>query len=517
MLVPALLALLAPCAGAAADDPQANPPGTPNVLILYADDLGYGDVGATNPASKIPTPHLDRLAAEGLTFTDAHSSSGICTPSRYALLTGRHHWRDFHGIVNSFGGSVFEDGQVTLASLLKENGYRTACIGKWHLGWDWEAIRNPAVGPLGKGRQKGLPPEAFDWSKPIPGGPLAVGFDRYFGDTVINFPPYAWIEDDRVTQAPTVMKDESTWPPIKEGNWECRPGPMVEGWNPYDVLPTLADRGVQYLQEQAEADEPFFLYFAFPSPHAPIIPNDKFDGASQAGPYGDFVHETDHVVGRLLAALEESGQAANTLVVFTADNGPERYAYAREQAFDHWSAAPFRGLKRDIHEGGHHVPFFVRWPGVTEPGATTDALTSQVDLFATIAEATGAALPPNAAAAEGARYQDSVSLMPVLKGAPTSGRTTIVQNTNPNAYAFRQGDRLLINAKTGHHSGVDPKWLEKHDTPREQGDVHLYNLAEDVGQQRDLAAERPDETAEMQAALQRARRPIPRVLTPTGR
>ncbi|MFH5802665.1 arylsulfatase [Alienimonas sp. DA493] len=517
MLVPALLALLAPGAGAPADEPHAGPPERPNVLILYADDLGYGDVGATNPDSKIPTPHLDRLAAEGLTFTDAHSSSGICTPSRYALLTGRHHWRDFHGIVNSFGGSVFEDGQLTLARLLKENGYRTACIGKWHLGWDWDAVRDPSVKPVGDGRRKGLPPEAFGWSQPIPGGPLAVGFDHYFGDTVINFPPYAWIEDDRVTQAPTVMKDESLWPPIKEGNWECRPGPMVEGWNPYDVLPTLADRGVAYLKEQADAEQPFFLYFAFPSPHAPIIPNDEFDGASQAGPYGDFVHQTDHVVGRLLKALEESGEAENTLVVFTADNGPERYAYARDQQFDHWSAEPFRGLKRDIHEGGHHVPFFVRLPGVTEPGSTTDALTSQVDLFATVAEATGSELPSDAAAADGTRYQDSYSLLPVLKGAETSGREAIVHNTFNNAYALRQGDWLLIDAKTGHHSGVDPKWFAKHDTPRETGDVHLYNLAEDVGQRHDLAAERPEKTAALRAALDAARAPVPRVLTPAGR
>ncbi|NNJ26500.1 sulfatase family protein [Alienimonas chondri] len=520
MLAPAILALLAPFAsGAAPDAPEqagqaaANPP---NVLILYADDLGYGDLGATNPKSKIPTPNLDRLAAEGMLFTDAHSSSGICTPSRYALLTGRHHWRDFHGIVNAFGDSAFQEGQLTLATLLGSNGYDTACIGKWHLGWDWDAIRDPSVKPVGEGRGKGLPPAAFDWSKAIPGGPLAVGFDHYFGDTVINFPPYCWIEDDRVVKAPDVMKDESTWPKIKEGNWECRPGPMVSGWNPYENLPTLTEKGVDYLKNRADDDEPFFLYFAFPCPHAPIIPNDAFDGTSGAGPYGDFVHETDASVGRLLAALEESGEAENTIVVFTADNGPERYAYARDQQFDHWSAEPFRGLKRDIHEGGHHVPFIVRYPGVTKPGAKTAALTSQVDLFATLAEVTGSELPDDAAATGDAAYQDSFSLMPVLKGAATSGRDSIVHNTNANAYAFRHGDWLLIDAKTGHHSRVDPEWLKKHDTPPESGAVHLYNLADDIGQRNDLAPTMPEKVEELQAALQAARNPVPHVTAPSG-
>ncbi len=514
----AALVLFTTTAHAVAEDaPPAAAADRPNVLILYADDLGYGDLGVTNAESKIPTPHLDRLAAQGLTFTDAHSSSGICTPSRYALLTGRHHWRDFHGIVNAFGGSVFQQDQLTLPGLLKANGYRTACIGKWHLGWDWEAIRDPAVQPVGQGRGKGLPPAAFDWTRPIPGGPLAVGFEHYFGDTVINFPPYAWIEDDRVVTAPDVMMDTTRWPTIKEGNWECRPGPMVAGWNPYDVLPTLADRGVDYLNQQAESDDPFFLYFALPCPHAPIIPNDAFDGRSQAGPYGDFVAQTDDVVGRLLEALERSGQAKNTLVVFTADNGPEKYAYARDAAFEHWSARPFRGLKRDLYEGGHHVPFLVRLPGVTAPGTTTAALTSQVDLLATIAAATGCALPAQFKRPSGdGRFQDSYSLLPVLKGAKTSGRDAIVHNTHANQYAFRHGDWLLVDAPAGHHSRVDPKWLTRHDTPAETGDVHLYDLAADIGQRNDLAPALPEKVAELRALLAIARRPLPPAIAAAG-
>ncbi len=345
----------------------------PNILILYADDMGYGDLAIQNPESKIPTPRLDELARESLRFTDGHSSSGICTPSRFALLTGRHHWRDFHGIVNAFGGSVFKPERLTLPEMLKDCGYETNAIGKWHLGWNWDAIRKaPADGKQSKGKSNHF--DAFDWTQPIPDGPLAHGFDHYFGDTVINFPPYCWIEDDRVPKAPDTMMDTTKWKPIKEGKWECRPGPMASDWDPYRNIPTTTRKAVDFIRSRKAGDKPFFLYFALPAPHAPIIPNDNFDGKSQAGAYGDFVYEVDDACGRILDALRASGAAENTVVIFTADNGPERYAYARDQKFDHWSAHPFRGLKRDIYEGGHHVPFLIRWPGKTRPGTTSDAL-----------------------------------------------------------------------------------------------------------------------------------------------
>ena len=298
----------------------------PNILILYADDIGYGDFKPNNPATKIPMPNLEKLAAGGMNFTDGHSSSGICTPSRYALLTGRAHWRDFHGIVNAFGKPPFREGQLTMPAMLREKGYATAAIGKWHLGWNWDAIR----------KGKGVSPDDFDWSKPIPGGPLDRGFDHYFGDTVINFPPYCWIEDNKVVKAPDMMMDSSRWKKIKEGNWECRSGPMSADWDPYQNLQETTRRGVEYIRAQKDSGKPFFLYFAYPSPHAPIIPNDEFDGKSQAGPYGDFVFETDHSAGQLLAALEETGQAANTIVIFAADNGPENYAKARKEKYGHW-------------------------------------------------------------------------------------------------------------------------------------------------------------------------------------
>lgn len=471
----------------------------PNILILYADDLGFGDLGCYNPDSKIPTPNLDRLAAEGMRFTDGHSSSGICTPSRYALLTGRHHWRDFHGIVGAMGGSVFKPERLTMPEMLKKKGYNTAAIGKWHLGWDWGALRKSDVKPSGGGKKKAYGPEAYDWAKSIPDGPLAHGFDHYFGDTVINFPPYAWIEDDKLVKAPDTMMDTAKWKPIKEGNWECRPGPMTSDWDPYQNIPTTTKRGVEYIKKQAKTDQPFFLYFAFPSPHAPIIPNDEFDGKSQAGPYGDFVHETDDACGRLLRALEESGQADNTIVIFSADNGPEKYAYARDQKFDHWSSHPLRGLKRDIYEGGHHVPYLIKWPGITEAGRVTDALVSQIDIMATLAAALGSELPNDAA-------EDSHNLLPLLKGKSETIRTAHVHNTRANHYAIREGDWLLINGKDGYLSGRNKDWEAKHGYPADdKSAVELYNLKDDIGQKKNLAAEHPEKVSHLQALLAKLR------------
>ena len=326
-----LVCLLAPLAIG------AEPRSKPNIVILYADDMGYGDLGAQNAESKIPTPNLDRLARQGMRFTDAHSSSGICTPSRYALLTGRFHWRKFHDIVNSFDPPVLDATELTLPEMLKANGYRTACVGKWHLGWNWEAIQRPGTKPEPK---TGFAVDAFDWSKPIPGGPLAHGFDYYFGDDVPNFPPYAWFENDRVIDPPT--EPLTITPQTAEGSWEARPGPMCKDWDFYAVIPKLTEKTVDWIAAQRGREEPFFLYVPFNSPHAPIVPIEAFRDHSKAGGYGDFMVQTDDNVGRILKALEENGFAENTLVIFSADNGPERYAYERIRKFDHRSAGPLR-------------------------------------------------------------------------------------------------------------------------------------------------------------------------------
>lgn len=360
----------------------------PNIIILYADDMGFGDLAIENVNSKIPTPNLDKLASEGLLMTDAHSSSGICTPSRYALLTGRYHWRDFHDIVKSMEGSVFKEEQLTLPGIMKSNGYATAAIGKWHLGWDWEAIRKKNFLNKEKSVLRGKeieiwPSEAYDWSKSIPHGPLSIGFDYYFGDGTINFPPYVWIENDKVTETPTTTMVHPKGLSL-EGNWELRPGPAVKNWNLFDVLPTLTKKAVSYIENRKEQKTPFFLYMAFPSPHAPIIPNKEFRGKSEAGPYGDYVNQTDWCVGQILEALEAIGATDNTIVIFSSDNGPEHYAYDRITKYNHASNAKFRGLKRGVYEGGHHVPFVVRWPNKIKPGTKSNAIINHIDILKTL-------------------------------------------------------------------------------------------------------------------------------------
>jgi arylsulfatase A len=369
-------------------------------------------------------------------FTDAHSSSGICTPSRYALLTGRHHWRDFHGIVNAFGKSVLQTRNSSpCPKCSRKKGYATACIGKWHLGWDWDAIRKPGA----KKKLRHFAPEDFDWSKPIPGGPLDHGFDHYFGDTVINFPPYCWIEDDKVLKASRHDDGHQEMEGHQGRQLGMPPGPMVTGWDPYQNIPRPPARGVEYIRSRKGLRKPFFLYFAYPSPHAPIIPNDEFDGKSKAGPYGDFVNETDHSVGQLLKALADSGQADNTIVIFSADNGPEKYAYARDEKFDHWSSHPLRGLKRDIYEGGHRVPTIIKWPGVTKAGASATRW-SRNRSHGHPGRRARLQLPADAA-------EDSHDLLPFAQGRDRIRAHHPHPQHLRQHYAIRHGDWLLIDAK----------------------------------------------------------------------
>jgi len=473
------------------------PPHKPNIVILYADDMGYGDLGVQNPDSRIPTPHLDQLAAQGTRFTDAHSSSGVCTPSRYALLHGRYHWRKFHGIVDSFDPPVLDSERTTLPELLKAKGYKTACIGKWHLGWDWNMIQRPGAAPIGRAKKApgGFPASDFDWGKPIPGGPLSHGFDFYFGDDVPNFPPYAWFENDRVITEPNVplATPEST----AEGAWEARPGPSVKDWDFWAVMPKLTERAIEWIGRQTQ-DEPFFLYFPFTSPHAPIVPTPEFVGKSQAGGFGDFVMQTDHTVGRVLQALQDGGFADNTLVIFTSDNGPEHYAYERVRKFHHRSMGPLRGVKRDLWEGGHRVPFIARWPGKVPAGNVRGGLLSQIDLFATIATVVGADIPPGTA-------EDSYSQFAFLTGESPSARDLLVHNTNANGYAIRRGDWVLIAAKSGGITKV-PEWFDPangYTSNPHPGE--LYNLHDDLGQKHNLYAEHPDKVRELMDELDNVR------------
>ena len=470
----------------------------PNIVILYADDMGYGDLGIQNPESKIPTPNLDRLAREGMRFTDAHSSSGICTPSRYALLTGRFHWRKFHDIVNSFDPPVLDAAEVTLPEILKTRGYRTACVGKWHLGWNWGDILRPGATPKmdAKGRNKIHAPGDFDWSRPITGGPLSHGFDYYFGDDVPNFPPYAWFENDRVITRPT--EPLTITPQTAEGSWEARAGPMTPGWDFYAVVPHLTGKAVDWIAAQRGRNEPFFLYVPFNSPHAPIVPTGEFRGKSRAGGYGDFMTQTDAEAGRILRALEENGLAQNTLVIFTADNGAEQYAYERTRKFQHHSSGPLRGLKRDLYEGGHRVPFIVKWPGVVAAGATSDGLISQVDLMATLAAVAGAEVPADSA-------PDSYNLLPVWKTNAPSPRRTIVHNTFKDAYAIRHENWVLIAGRSGAHTRV-PDWVaQERGYVKNEYEGELFDLSRDLAQKRNLYGAEPGKVAELSRLLRQIR------------
>ena len=473
----------------------------PNIVIIYADDMGYGDLNCQNANSKIPTSHLDKLAAEGMRFSDAHSSSGICSPSRWAMLTGTYHWRRQHGIVGSFGKPFFKDSDITLPQILKTKGYTTACIGKWHLGWHWKFKNEPSGEVLQWGSlRKVYLPEDIDWSNQIAGGPRERGFDYYFGDGTINLPPYAWIENDRFVERPTEEMDiNNIGYQVKEGQWEFRPGPKAADWNPYTVLPTLTNKTLEWINKQ-DNDKPFFLYFALPAPHAPIIPNDEFDGKSEAGAYGDFVVHTDWVVGQVLSSLKENGLEDNTIVVFSSDNGPEAYAWKRAENFGHFSMGDFRGLKRDVWEGGHHVPFIIKWPGEIEAGSVSNEVISQVDLMATFAKIAGIELMDHAA-------PDSYNILPILKGEKHDSpyREATVHNTFKDKWGIRKGNWLYIDSPSGGHRAPPESYKELKRYLDFNTEGILFNMKEDPEQQINLYEKYPEMIHELEILLQKYR------------
>lgn len=486
--VPAFFALLASFAALhAADVPK------PNILILYADDLGYGDVQCYNPErGKIPTPHIDKLAAEGMRFTDGHSSSGVCSPSRYTLLTGRYHWRTRlqAGIVPLWGEPLVAPDRVTIGTLAKQHGYRTACIGKWHLGWDWPIPEERAAlfkeKPKGAARateaHRAVWSEVF--SQQVGGGPVTRGFDSYFGTDVPNHPPFCFIENDRTVGTPSEFLN----PELLKNNQASIQGPALRDWTLEPILPALGDRAVEFIAGSAGKTEPFLLYLPFTSPHTPLSVNESWKGKSGLNPFADFVMETDAVVGRVLGALEQSGAAENTLVVFTSDNGCAPYIGVGDLVeMGHYPSGPLRGYKADAWEGGHRVPFLVRWPGKVKPGGTCAQLVHQADLMATFAEVLGATLPENAA-------EDSFSLLPLLEGEDGPVRENSVSCSIGGTPSVRQGKWKYIAApgSGGWSKGGDPAQP-----------VQLYDLSTDLGESKNLAAAMPEKIAEMKALLEK--------------
>ncbi len=464
----------------------------PNIVVIYADDLGYGDVQCYNPErGKIPTPHIDKLAAAGMRFTDGHSSSGVCSPSRYTLLTGRYHWRSRlqAGIVGLWEAPLIASDRMTIGTLAKMNGFQTACIGKWHLGWDWPIPS--ARAKLFKERsakndnvteeQRDVWREVFE--QPIAGGPTARGFDRYFGTDVPNWPPYCFIENDRTVGIPSEFLPASLF----EKNQASTPGPALINWTLEPILPALAERAEAFIIEASMHSEPFLLYMPLTAPHTPLAVNDIWKGKSGLNPYADFVMETDAVVGRVLDALSQSGEADNTLVVFTSDNGCAPYINVDElEQLGHYPSGPLRGYKADAWEGGHRVPFIIRWPGVVQPASRCDELVHQADLLATFAEVLDTKLPEGVG-------EDSFSLLPLLKGSDQPVRTTSVSCSIKGIPSLRVGHWKYI---------ADPGsggWGKGGDQSQP---LQLYDLANDIGEAHNLAAEQPQRVAEMQDMLE---------------
>ena len=467
----------------------------PNIVVIYADDLGYGDVQCYNPErGRIATPNIDRLASQGMRLTDGHSSSGVCSPSRYTLLTGRYHWRTRlqTGIVGLWGPPVIGPDRMTLGSLAKERGYRTACIGKWHLGWHWPISPDQkkyfrSGGYRGKKDLTATEEHRAAWrevfSKAIPGGPTAVGFDEYFGTDVPNWPPYCFIENDRTVGIPSEFGD----PALFQKNQASQQGPALKGWTLEPVLPAVADRAAAFIRKQADSAAPFLIYLPLTSPHTPLSVNEKWKGESGLNLYADFVMETDAVVGRVLEALESSGAAGNTLVVFTSDNGCAPYIGVDElEKKGHYPSGPFRGYKADAWEGGHRVPFIVRWPGVVKAGSECGQLVHQADLLATFAAVFQKSLPEGAG-------EDSVSLLPVLKGEDVPVREHAVSASFRVVRGVRLGGCKYFPAPGagGWGKGGDQSQA-----------VQLYDLEKDPGESRNLANRFPERVQAMEAVLE---------------
>ncbi len=489
------------CCGSLASG--ATIPARPNIVVILADDLGYGDLGCYNPQSKIPTPHLDALAKQGMRLTDAHAAAAICTPSRYGLLTGRYPWRPRGpgsapgakapvGVTNvaPWGPPVFSADRLTVPGFLRSHGYATACIGKWHLGWEWPTRdgQPPRNGPDNRSN--------VDFERPIGGGPTTRGFDTYFGTDVPNYPPYSFIENDRTLGIPDVATSTE---------FET-PGPKLAGWNQTEILTELTRRAVRYVGEAAGRGRPFFLYFPLTSPHHPVVPTAEFRGRSQAGDYGDFVVQTDWSVGQVLAALDRAGVAGDTLVIFTSDNGPEITrlnnagtknvmpvgAYDRVRQYGHASMGPWRGIKYAAWEGGHRVPLLARWPGRIPAGTTSTELLCLTDLLATCAALVGGELPRDAG-------EDSFDALPILFGGK-SRRDAVVTKSDGVTLAVRRGPWVWLNAPAGDRREPD-WWREMRGYEADSHPGQLYDLSRDPSQRNNQFAARPELVEELRAFL----------------
>ena len=486
IMKPTVLTLLATCLASFAETTK------PNIVYILADDMGYGDVQILNPKrGKIATPHMDQVAKDGMIFTDAHTTSSVCTPTRYSILTGRYNWRTKlqEHVLDGYGLPLIPTTRTTVPSFLNENGYTTAMIGKWHLGLNIATTDGNVAKPAGGLKQKmgkgAFPPAELsniDWKKPIQGGPVDLGFDSWFGITAsLDFPPYVWIRDRNWVGEGTHAKAFR------------RPGPATADFEAIDVLDKLAAESVEYISKY-ESEKPFFIYLPLPSPHTPIVPTEKWQGKSGIGIYGDFMMQTDDLVGQVVAALEAKGLTENTLLIVTSDNGCSKAAnFKNLESHGHFASAQYRGSKADLWEGGHRVPFLVKWPKVIKAGSSSDTLSCQTDLLATCAELLGKKLPATAG-------EDSESILALFKGEPTKfSRKGIIHHSVSGHFSYRLGNWKLLLAKgSGGWTKPSEKDMAKiPDAPKGQ----LYNLKDDPGEQTNLYQSKPELVAKLMAQL----------------
>lgn len=456
----------------------------PNIVIILADDMGYGDAGCYNSESKIPTPNIDRLATNGILFTDAHSTSSVCSPTRYSLLTGRYAWRSVlkKTVLWPWDRPLIKKGQKTIPVMLKQFGYHTACIGKWHLGWSWATkdgtfLNMPMkIGEINHPLRVKLAQEV-DYTKPMRGGPLGAGFDYYFGDDMINQPPYVWIENN-------ICLTQPTEPFLKKDMGGSSQGPATPGWEQNKVLPLITEEAVRYIKNRANEKQPFFLYFPLTAPHVPILPTEKFIGKSTIGKYGDFVCQVDDCVRQVVGALKKAELDKNTLVIFTSDNGSYQ-----EPEKGHMPNGLLRGKKTTIYEGGHRIPFIVQWPEKISKGSTNDQLISMSDIFTTCMDIVGKKLTDDAG-------EDSRSFLPALYGNEVSKiRKDLISHSASGEFAIREGSWKLIFAhRTSKKTENDGSDL---------CNVQLYNLENDISETTDLSEKYPNIVERMTALLEK--------------
>ena len=439
----------------------------PNIVVILADDLGYGDIHALNPErSKIPTPRMDALAGEGMTFTDAHGSSAVCTPTRYGLLTGRYNWRSRlqSSVLPPYAKPLIAADRLTMPEMLRRAGYTTACFGKWHLGWNWPAGKDQA-----------------DFIEPLGGGPTALGFDRYFGVDVPNYPPYCFIEGDHTVGIPSVPLAKSSVGRLLASN----SGIALPDWKLEAVLPTITEKTCEFIRAEAKGGKPFFVYFTLTSPHTPLVPNQEWKGKSGLGDYADLVMETDAMIGKVLDTLRDAGAGENTIVALASDNGFAHYSGSKAlEAKGHFPSADRRGYKSDAWDGGHRVPFMIRWPGKVAAASRSGQMVCLNDLMATFASITGTTLPENAAV-------DSVSLLPLLEGRDQAVRDTLVHHSIDGKFAIREGKwKLVLCPGSG-------GWSDGPKAPA----LQLYDMDADAGEKTNLEAKHPEIVERLTAKL----------------